>query len=165
MRIMMFPESATGPPTNAGTAGELGVSIRNGPMRVRGGRVTTCKVCCRVTRRLRRACRYRSWWRARWPDRGVVGVYAAAFSSSGVTRRMRSEVLEVVEVAEVAEVAEVLEVLEAFRCTRRMPLRTCAAHRQIECAASRHLIGVARRRHDIVTASSINGRAALQFAR
>ncbi|WP_306716109.1 hypothetical protein [Burkholderia dolosa] len=156
---MMFPESATGPPTNAGTAGELGVSIRNGPMRVRGGRVTTCKVCCRVTRRLRRACRNQSWRRARWPDRGVVGVYAAAFSSSGVTRRARSEVLEV------AEVAEALEVLEAFRCTRRMPLRACAAHRQIECAASRHLIGVARRRHDIVAAFSINGRAALQFAR
>jgi hypothetical protein len=99
---------------------------------------------------LRRACRNQSWRRARWPDRGVVGVYAAAFSSSGVTRRAR---------------AEVLEVLEAFRCTRRMPLRTCAAHRQIECAASRHLIGVARRRHDIVAAFSINGRAALQFAR
>jgi hypothetical protein len=153
MRIMMFPESATGPPTNAGTAGELGVSIRNGPMRVRGGRVTTCKVCCRVTRRLRRACRNQSWRRARWPDRGVVSVYAAAFSSSGVTRRMRAEVLEVAEV------------LEAFRCTHRMPLRTCAAYRQIECAASRHLIGVARRRHDIVIAFSINGRAALQFAR
>jgi hypothetical protein len=73
--------------------------------------------------------------------------------------RARSEALEV------AEVAEVAEVLEAFRCTRRMPLRTCAAHRQIECAASRHLIGVARRRHDIVAAFSINGRAALQFAR
>jgi hypothetical protein len=105
---------------------------------------------------LRRACRNQSWRRARWPDRGVVGVYAAAFSSSGVTRRARAEVLEVLEVA---------EVLEAFRCTHRMPPRTCAAHRQIECAASRHLIGVARRRHDIVTASSINGRAALQFAR
>ncbi|MBY4832762.1 hypothetical protein [Burkholderia dolosa] len=156
---MMFPESATGPPTNAGTAGELGVSIRNGPMRVRGGRVTTCKVCCRVTRRLRRACRYQSWWRARWPDRGVVGVHAAAFSSSGVTRRARAEVLEV------AEVAEVLEVREAFRRTPRMPPRTRPAHRQIECAASRHLIGVARRRRDIVTAFSINGRAALQFAR
>ena len=119
MRIMMIPASATGSPTNAGTGGELGVSIRNGRRRVRCGRVTTCKVCCRVNRRAGGDARQ--------------GRDAARRPPSGDADAARSSVLP-----------------SHFRDPAPSPYRAAAAvratHREIECAASRHLIGLGRRR-------------------